>query len=319
MLFIAQRYLKLCLGLSLVFLSACSDQEESKDLGLKSLQLPQLQQPVKISYSVIPTAIGSTTLEAFMVSAGSYFSLRTPVYNSILIRHPKGNLLFDAGMGIHAQDELDNSDLNVLDKWVLRFQQHSPVVEQLQRQGIQPQQIEAIIPSHLHWDHLSGAMDFSGVPVLVTEHELTSARNTTKSGFIESTLGDEINWQSFSYTDKPYGPYAKSLDYFDDGSVILVPLNGHTSGHVGLVLNLPTGDSYFFIGDAAWLNLGVEQASPRPWFIRSQLEFDERSTEEQLRVLQQIQQHNPQVTIVPAHDDQVVEKLAIFPEFHPQF
>lgn len=322
MLSSSQKYLRLCLIFNLLFLIACSEQIESVE-GIDSnsgfWKLPKQKKPIKINYSVIPTAVGATTLEAFMVSAGSYFALRTPVYNSILIRHPKGDLLFDAGLGLHAQDELDGSDLNVLDKWVLQFEQHSPVIEQLQRQGIQPQQIQAIIPSHLHWDHLSGALDFSGVPVLVADHELTSARSTSKSGFIESTLGEDLNWQPLIFRDQSYGPYTKSLDYFDDGSVVLVPLNGHTSGHIGLVLNLPTGESYFFIGDAAWLSLGVDHASPRPWFIRSQLEFDEQSTEQQLQILQQIQLHNPHMTIVPAHDDRVIEKLAIFPDLHPQF
>lgn len=43
-----------------------------------------------------------------------------------------------------------------------------PAVDQLAAGGIHPGDIAAIIPTHSHWDHVSGVDDFRGVPVMET-------------------------------------------------------------------------------------------------------------------------------------------------------
>jgi len=42
-----------------------------------------------------------------------------------------------------------------------------PVADQLAAASMQPHDISAIIPTHAHWDHISGINDLRGVPVKV--------------------------------------------------------------------------------------------------------------------------------------------------------
>ena len=39
------------------------------------------------------------------------------------------------------------------------------------------------------------------------------------------------------------------MDLFDDGSVVFVPLPGHTGGSNGMFVNLRSGKRFFFMGD----------------------------------------------------------------------
>ena len=114
-----------------------------------------------------------------------------------------------------------------------------------------------------------------------------------------------------------YEGFAKSLDVFEDGSVVLVDLTGHTDGQVGMFLNLPSGERYFFIGDTTWSELGVINNKPRPkfvhWMVGVDTDYDLNSI-----VINQIHQLNiakPNIVIVPAHDELVVSKLPIYPSF----
>lgn len=308
--------------LSILLLAGCSQENSpATSLNSKDWILPSATSPVKVRFSLLNTANGSTTSEAFMVAGGDLFRQRQPVYNSILIQHPQGVLLFDAGLGSRIEQEM--SKVGMIDRWLLAYQDLSPAAEQLLTRSINPLQINAIIPSHLHWDHISGARDFSGVPVLIAPGALQEAKTQAELGetaaFLSDTLGSDINWQALNFSQKNYGPFEQSLDYFADGSVIIVPLAGHTMAHVGLILNLPTGDRYFFIGDAAWLSKGVDQPSARPWLVRKMLEADQQLTFQQLEKIHQVQKNNQRLTVVPAHDDVVSAKLPQFPNFFPQF
>ncbi|KXT79655.1 hypothetical protein STRDD11_02245 [Streptococcus sp. DD11] len=51
----------------------------------------------------------------------------------------------------------------------------------------------------------------------------------------------------------PYGPFRKSIDIFQDGSLILLPLIGHSAGQMGLIVNCSESERYFLCVDAGLL------------------------------------------------------------------
>ena len=60
---------------------------------------------------------------------------------------------------------------------------------------------------------------------------------------------------------------AVAHDVFDDGSVLLLPLQGHTAGQVGMLLTLPSGQRYLFTGDTTWTLEGIQQPADRSWLL----------------------------------------------------
>jgi glyoxylase-like metal-dependent hydrolase (beta-lactamase superfamily II) len=57
------------------------------------------------------------------------------------------------------------------------------------------------------------------------------------------------------------------LDYWGDGSLLLVDLPGHADGHFGFVLN-GTDRPEFYIVDACWHVQVMKDQLPLPWISR---------------------------------------------------
>ena len=170
----------------------------------------------------------------------------------------------------------------------------------------------------MHWDHLGGLPDFPDTPVKVLPGGLQEAReNGQRPAFLPEHLQGPREWQTLRLSDTPYAGFARSLDLFGDQRLVVVELSGHTAGQVGLFVNLDSGRRLFFIGDTSWTLRGVEQNRSRPQFVQWIAHVDS-NREANARVLQQIHQlhqQQPELLIVPAHDEQAAQQLAQFPLF----
>lgn len=51
---------------------------------------------------------------------------------------------------------------------------------------------------------------------------------------------------------KDWEPFRTAFDVLGDGSLLAVPLPGHTRGQTGLVLRSTTGRDIFLVADAVW-------------------------------------------------------------------
>jgi len=88
---------------------------------------------------------------------------------------------------------------------------------------------DTAVIAHSHWDHISGLEDFPGLEVRMPTAELQFIRDRKMPGLIDQMI-DKLNVHTFDFTGGPYENFDRSLDLFNDGSVALVPLPGHTTG-----------------------------------------------------------------------------------------
>ncbi len=270
----------------------------------------------QISFSVIITGQSSGSLEAMVVDGGAWTTPRQLVHTAVLIKHPRGTLLWDSGLGTQIEEQME-----AFSWWqaqLFKVENVNPAVFQLRAAGISPEHISAIIPSHMHWDHVSALEDFAGIPVWVQAAEHEEATQGNPPAFITSQFDSkQINWAFFTLEDVHYKGFDRSRDIYGDESVVLVDLSGHTRGQLGLFLNTPEGQSYFFIGDTAWTKLGVENNRGRPVFVDWLVGVDSHyeNNAAQLNKIHQLKQRQPDLIIVPAHDELVNRSLPVFPEF----
>ncbi|HUB05468.1 MAG TPA: hypothetical protein VMB50_00615, partial [Myxococcales bacterium] len=89
---------------------------------------------------------------------------------------------------------------------------------------------------------------------------------------------------------------------FGDGSVVLVPLPGHTPGSLGVFLNNVHGHRVLFVGDAVWSSDGISLPSQRPLLMSRLVDFDREEVSDTIWRLRHLHERDPQVLIVPAHD-----------------
>lgn len=272
----------------------------------------------EIRFSYLETSQSQGTQEAMVVEDGRWLTRRQLSQGAILIEHPEGTLLYDTGLGTQVDEQFAANSW--LAKQLFAYTTPTPVLTQMQQHDYPVQQLKAIIPSHLHWDHASGLVDFPGTPVWVQRQELDAAMAGEKPGFLSSQLDPEtINWQYIELRDEPFLGFARSLDIYGDGTMVLVDLSGHTAGQVGLYLEISEREQYLFIGDTTWVLEGVINNRPRPGLIKlvTNVDGDEEEAYRRVSQMHQLRKNHPELTIVPAHDEFVAASLPHFPDFSP--
>jgi len=268
----------------------------------------------EVGFSVIKTASTGLTPESVLVEGGSWFTLRQLAQNAVLIRHPKGDVLIDTGLGknIHQQFE-ENS---FIDRQLFRFEDLNPVYSQLQKAHYSPSNIRKIIPTHLHWDHASGIEDFPDADVWVQKAELKQAKQGSAPAHLQSQLNaPSTQWHFFELQNSPYKGFKRSLDLYQDGSIVLVDLSGHSAAQVGIFLTVSSGAQFFFIGDTTWTTKGIKDNAPRSdlikWLVH--LNFSDEKNETQIARLHQLSKDHKNITLVPAHDELIMAQLPVYP------
>ncbi len=234
-----------------------------------------------------------------------------------MIRHPDhGVVLYDTGYNTkfyEATRHLPYRIMRVLTPARITPQDNAD--RQLQAVGIEPEQVKTVILGHGHVDHVPGIGAFPGAKVVIDGREWQAMQGPALKifthGYVKSLYRDMNNQREiidFDILGKPYGPFEQSVDLFDDGSMILIPLPGHTVGQMGLLVNLADGRRFFFIGDAAWLSENYLQMKP-PMAIARIILDSQKDYKNTLELIHDFHHDHPEVVIVPAHCPATWEKL----------
>ncbi|MDT8992012.1 MBL fold metallo-hydrolase [Curvibacter sp. APW13] len=274
------------------------------------------QEP-RVGLSIVQTG-QAQAVEATLVPGGSVLRTRAANFSAFLVKHGSRYMLFDTGLG-RGIDAQHRQDMPVWARLAFGYEQPiRPAVDQLHKAGIA--NLERVVLSHSHWDHASGIPDFSGVRVAVAQEEMqriTQARAGVGTAWPSQVGASSIAWEPLVFTDKPYRGYPRSLDFFGDGAVVLVPMPGHTPGSVGLFVTVDSGRRYFLIGDVAWTREALEQAAPKFWLASKLVDGDGPATQQSLEQVQQLMRTEPELQVIPAHDSVVQDVLGYFPRWVP--
>lgn len=269
--------------------------------------------PPSVGFSIIKT--GSLRVREGMVYAGGSFGKEVDsVFSAVLVKHGDDYFLFDAGLGSNIAGQY-RQDMPLWNRPFFKYEDPvTPARAQLDKAGIGP--IRRIFLSHSHWDHASGIDDFPEAQVWVPEQELAIIRqpaSTLAGPWPSQVAAKSIQWKTLEFRPVPYEGFSHSVDLFDDGKVVLVPMFGHTPGSIGMFVTVDSGRRYFFVGDVVWNARAVKNARPKFWPARIQVD---RDVEQTLRTVEQIRtliERRPDVTVVPAHDGSVQNALGYFP------
>jgi glyoxylase-like metal-dependent hydrolase (beta-lactamase superfamily II) len=155
-----------------------------------------------------------------------------------LIVHPKGLLLYDTGLN----DRLVGRPLyeNVLEGYgQLKFQTLSG---QLADVGVTAANIDYLVLSHYHWDHVGNAGDFAAATWLVYKGDREQMFSTTARAY---PWFSQYAALEHSRTTLLNGDH----DVFGDGSVVVLATPGHTEGHCSLLVRLKNTGPVVLSGD----------------------------------------------------------------------
>ncbi|TAL19033.1 MAG: MBL fold metallo-hydrolase [Aquabacterium sp.] len=272
--------------------------------------LPAAHPPAGMSLSALPT--GRIESKAgFAFRGGSMSEERDFAMTAVLVRHPRGDLMFDTGMSAHLDEHLSSVP------WLMRklSVRHldKPAAAVLKDNGYDPKQLAGIVPTHAHWDHVGGIADLPGIPVWLNAVE----QHFIAEGGFPTELARRVQpfpVRSYAFDDKPYLGFPKSLDLWGDGSIVLVPAPGHTPGSILAFVTLPSGARYVLLGDLVWQTDGITRPAERPWLSRSMVDEDADAVRRAITHVAALHRRFPDLVLLPAHDARAMGKLPVFPE-----
>ena len=182
-----------------------------------------------------------------------------------LIEHPKGLILVDTGWcrDLSPKGEYDPKAARQVLSPALAALYHPllpagmAVDEQLAAMSIQPQDLEAVILTHLDPDHVAGLRHVSRAKriILPEDEYFWSCRMVYKNRQPQKLWLDYPMERPY-YRGSPLGPAGWAIDLFGDESLQLVNLPGHTDGQAAVLVR--NGRRFVLLAaDAAY--------SPRNW------------------------------------------------------
>lgn len=156
-----------------------------------------------------------------------------------LIRHPDGDLMWDAGIPDELAEKLDGMTSG-------EYHVTVPVTlkSQLAEIGVDPAKVKYFAMSHSHFDHTGNANYFAGAPTwLVEKREYDwMFGDGPKLGLTQLPSYEELKANPRKELDGDY-------DVFGDGSVQIISTPGHTPGHIALLVKLTHMGNVMLTGD----------------------------------------------------------------------
>jgi N-acyl homoserine lactone hydrolase len=112
----------------------------------------------------------------------------------------------------------------------------------------------------MHLDHIAGMLDIpNDVPFYIgsTEGSARSLLHAAVQGTTNNMLKGKTSLQEWKFMADPQGRFEGIVDVFEDGSVFVLNVPGHTPGSVALLVRTTQGP-VLFTGDSSHTRWGWE-------------------------------------------------------------
>lgn len=229
-------------------------------LLLGSVSITQAAPPAGMKLYVFSS--GALTVPKSLLQNGAENTpMQVPV-GFYVIKHPKGNVLFDTG----------NNDRIITDPayWGPFIRGINPVrtpdvtiAAQLAKIGLKPDDIKYVVVSHFHLDHGGNAHQFPNSTLVAQKDEIRNAfwpEPGTAGPYIPGDL-------AYLRSDLGVGVPNKvkvillngDLDLFGDSSLVVKRWVGHTPGSQMMVVRLPKTGTIILTGDNVYFRENAEK------------------------------------------------------------
>jgi 4-pyridoxolactonase len=206
-------------------------------------------------------------------------SIRHPVF-SVLVEHPNGRVLIDTGFDLEHVSS------------VLPFVEPlhdigGPLTEGLRAAGLRPEDVDYLLHTHLHFDHVGGDSVLSRATVFVHREELRQARAPE-------------SFEGLSYSDQRYFADGARVELIDSDTEVLPGIEmlqtpGHSAGHCSILLTGASGRRLLLCGDATYTRENLDRT------IISGFHLDPVASVRSIRRLQRLASEH-QATLWFPHD-----------------
>ena len=214
-------------------------------------------------------------------------------YSCYLVRHGDQYMLWDAGQPANGAPQAPKVAL----------------VDLLATLKLTPAQVRYVGISHYHGDHTGQAAAFQTSTLLIGKGDWDMVSAATPPAGMPA--------EEFARRRAPLAPWyaagakveplaADKKDVFGDGSVVMLSLPGHTSGHHGLLVRLKSGN-FLLTGDATHFHENYAIDGVPTW--NSNRADTLASLDRFKKIAKELK-----ATVIIQHDPRDIDKLPAFPK-----
>jgi glyoxylase-like metal-dependent hydrolase (beta-lactamase superfamily II) len=170
-------------------------------------------------------------------------------YISLLIHTGRQKVLVDTGIGTDAAGPVPGKLLHLL-----------------RAEGIEPREIDTVILSHAHSDHVGGILDEAGKPAFPRARHVMFQKEwdywMANPGLSELPVDESFKQKLLASVRKNLPPIQGQLDLLREETEVLPGITakaafGHSPGHMALEVS-SAGEQLLFVADALILPLNLE-------------------------------------------------------------
>ncbi len=241
---------------------------------------------------------------------GSWKAPGNLVCHCLLIETANALVLVDTGIGkqdiLYSRHRLGRTFPRLF-KPSLRLEETA--IAQIRALGFDPRDVRHIVPTHLDLDHAGGLSDFPEAQVHVFKPELQQIQ--------QPGLRERLRFRMPQFEHRPkWVVYEEAGEHwfgFDsirsiarlENDILIVPLIGHTKGHVGVAVN--NGDHWLLhCGDAYYHHSELTNAPSTPLFMKALELGIQAKPAARVRNLQRLRtlhtEHSDKIELFCSHD-----------------
>jgi glyoxylase-like metal-dependent hydrolase (beta-lactamase superfamily II) len=178
-----------------------------------------------------------------------------PIY-AWLIEHPEGNILVDTGETAKILHRGYLPGWHPFFRLAASFQvgAKDELGPQLKKANLWVHQIQTVVLTHLHTDHVGGLAHLSSdARFLAARGEIETAKGPFGQllGYLSHRWPEWFRPEPIEFRDGAFGPFAKSKALTSAGDVLIVPTPGHTPNHISVIVDC-NDLALFLAGDATY-------------------------------------------------------------------
>ncbi len=187
---------------------------------------------------------------------GSWTAPGTLVCHCLLVETTDSLVLVDTGMGTQ---DISNPKRRLGSSYLAAFKPRLDLAEtalaQVKALGYDPRDVRHILTTHLDLDHAGGLADFPAAEVHVLQPELEQILHPgirERLRFRQAQFDHQPKWHVHEQINEQWFGFEaiRAIPALGD-QILMVPLIGHTKGHVGVAIQhqsqwlLHCGDAYY--------------------------------------------------------------------------
>lgn len=243
----------------------------------------------------LPTAVnvefvGESKAPSFATEAGAFNGERTMSYNSFQIAAPGGDTIIDGAVDRDTLEQMSQG------KGSFDEQAYDRVLTEMTR-------APNVMITHEHLDHVMAIARHPHPADIARNLDLTAAQ---LAGLPEHAPNGQLAPEIAGIAQLDLSQPQRIAP-----GVVAVAMPGHSPGTILIYAKTSTRE-YLFIGDIAWVMGSVEHLRGRPRFITWMMPGVDPGRDNvlrQLRALHDVAAANPDLVLVPAHDDAYLRGL----------